>query len=191
MPTFLIMRLTIFTAAMLFALSGCKEQETEQVYPNRIGTTWEYSVYDSLAGQRDTITVVVVDNIAPSTTIWSVDYPDHREERYSITKGDTLEVFEKVGTQFGYLEARYVFPFYEGAQWNVPPCGEPLSVTDRGPITTYAGSFATAYKLVIDQSCNNDHFRKTEWVVPGVGVVRRQLSYSGTNELWNLISFSD
>lgn len=193
----------IFTSVLVVTLLGCTEiacndGEVVDHFPNRVGTTWEYSVCDSSRGRQDTVVVSVTGRTvvhlptALPAAVWTIDYPDHREERYAVEKGDTVEVYEKtlVNTT-GWMEARYVFPLRVGGRWTVPPCGGSLLVDARDVATTNAGSFNNAYRLVIDQSCNNDHFEKTEWVVPAVGVVRRDLQYWGTNESWVLIYFSD
>lgn len=158
-------------------LSGCSDKTTGPArvaayFPEKIGSTWIYSVHDSLSDRSYDMTVSVIDTTTLRdlpVSVWVYDGDGRIDTQYVYNSGDTVMVYSENGWGFDKM---YVFPVDVGTGWN---CGESCArdyVVDRkGSIQTPARRFANAYHINGHFSMPNTMENSKEWFVPGVGSV--------------------
>lgn len=164
-------------AVAVMGISGCGDEATNPAggaayFPGEIGTTWVYSVYDSLTERSYDMTVTVVDSATLRdlpVSVW-VYYGDGRiDTQYVYRSADTVTTYSQSGWGFAKM---YVFPVEVGKGWN---CGESCRhdyiVDRRESIETPAGRFENAYHIEGHYFIPNDIEDSAEWFVPGVGAV--------------------
>lgn len=198
------------SAALLLLLAlGCSSllfRSGQDYFPLVRGSLWKYldgsdTVYvevagDSLIGGRTA--VVVTTDFAPG--FWTKPAPEAEVRRW------VRRTFERGGVEY-VLEARYglvyLLPFVNGTGWydehadTVVVLGvDTLRYRRRlearvvaiEPVTVPAGSFDDCYRLeftettetAIADSVTTVTVNRTDWLAPGVGLVRRR---SGATEL--------
>jgi hypothetical protein len=196
----------IMVSALIIALvglSGCGHKATGPAhvaayFPGEIGSTWVYSVYDSLTSHSYDMTVSVVDSATLRdlpVSVWVYEGDGRIDTQYVYSSGDTITVYSENGWGFDKM---YVYPFEVRKGWNCgESCERDYGVDWRGTIETLAARFTNAYHIEGQYSMPNQSEDSEEWFVPGVGQVRFHKYGFCTvcspmiyvNEVWELRSY--
>jgi hypothetical protein len=141
-------------------------------FPGKIGSTWIYSVYDSLTSHSYDMTVSVVDSATLRdlpVSVWIYEGDGRVDTLYVYSSGNTIMVYSANGRGF---DKKYVIPFEVGKGWNCEePCSRDYDVDWRGTIETPAARFTNAYHIEGQYFMPNQFEDSEEWFVPGVGAV--------------------
>jgi len=89
---------------------------------------------------------------------------------------------------------RYEFPLAVGRHWGFVTIGGAPMVTTKSSVTTPAGTFPSAFQYSMSGGFFNSSWSVNEWLVPGVGVVKRTHSVFdfipfGYTQEWTLLSY--
>lgn len=192
----------IISTLMIFAVmaTGCGKKASNPVapapyFPDKIGSVWVYSVYDSLTESSYNLTVSVVDSTSINdrpATLWTFEGNGEVDSLYLTASGDTVMFFGHHGT---YLEKEYVLPLTVGKEYG--PNSRHYLVDKTGSVNVPAGRFANSYHIAGDFFNPNDHRTSGEWFVPGVGRVWEYRHGFCTvcspmlylNEVWELVGY--
>jgi hypothetical protein len=184
--------------------AGCSDSTTrpsaQEDFPNAVGTRWVYAVYDSLAGEADTVDVRVTDQVTiqvwggtQTATRWHLTSPKRDEYRYAAFNADTVRVWGGSETEPYYIDFIYVFPLRVGDRWGLPVCGGDSISVEASRLQTVPGfGERVAYDLYVAGGCLNDYFIKDQWFAPGIGLVEArflEFGFGFRNETWNLIAY--
>ena len=195
-------RFILFAIALgilFFLFTTCKKESTAvdtnpkpaefklSDFPNTPGWRYTYLVKDSTSQPRtDTVVVDIVgDTLFPGdqpATIWRFHFPGYDQTRFALYSGDTL---------FSPFQLVLVFPFKLGSQW-VRGSDDSVKVVAQAPVQVIAGNFQEGYRLRHTWFLVNDSGLDFYWLVPGVGIVKIDLtSYQYfIRQHWELISYS-
>lgn len=164
-------------------------------FPNKIGTSWTYEVYDSIARVLDTVVVHIVGlTVLPNNkvaTLWQITSRSGVDTQYVFTSGDTLRMSDDPSALF--IRTTYVFPLQEGKGWRGGFPSDTVTVMSRGSVTVPVGRFDNAFELEERWGFLNDYGRVSSWLVPNVGLVRmhvQMMGFSFGNSVWELTSFA-
>jgi hypothetical protein len=206
---------SITLAVALFVLSSCKQavspyEEPPSPYinsdfPTTIGSAWTYAAYDSVSGNRDTVTVKVLSNVASGSSLgvstWHYTYGNGRgrfntspDTVYVLSSPTVIRLCLWSDSTGEYFRLRLALKVGEG--WR-PRFPDSSFVQQMDTIQTNAEIFFNAYHIhQIDLNPNSGSFRDY-WVQPKVGIVQERfyvfyttnLGYK-VNTVWRLVAYS-
>lgn len=194
-PVRIEIALQAFTGKIVFMLAGYGSDVSFPVaaFPNRRGSSWTYTVYDSIAQRADTLVVTILRDTIYSgvaSSMWRLAYRARVDSQYVFITNDTVRI---APSERSYLITKYVFPFRAGARWQGDFATQTSIVAQIGPLVSRQQSFARAFNVVETWSLLNDRGTVSTWLVPGIGIVklhRQQWGFSVVNSTWELLSFS-
>lgn len=179
------------TAVLVAKQSSSTFYKTD--FPNMIGNSWKYSVYDSLANELDTVNVNISgEKILPNSVvskIWTYSGGNFTDTNYVAFYGDTLKVFKK--DDLDYPTEQIVFPLIIGKVWNFN--GDTNRVKSIETVNVGAGNFNNAYHIFKKSIGLNFQLVEDLWVVPGVGIVKKNRNEFSLgpveNSHWELLDY--
>ena len=184
--------LTNFTGQVSLVLSSAGSAHVFRLeyFPNTIGTSWTYAIFDSLGRQADTAVVTVAGQTIHAhygpVTAWRTTYRNRTDSQYVRISGDTMTIYED-------NDARsYIFPLSVGQQWSGLFLVDTSTVTQRGNICVPAGTFQNGFKVESTVRGFNIRYRKSVWLVPRVGIVDIQVTFVGIGletTTWTLLTY--
>jgi hypothetical protein len=190
----------ILALGSAFLAWGCSDSGSGSrlPLPDRFGTLYVYSAYDSLTDTADTVYVslttqrtVEIQGQQQSATVWDISDSDGERSWYLVAHGDTVRIWGGTRTQVQYLETQLVFPLEVGKEWTAPPCQSTALVTEARLVPVPGDRDQVAYTVLYTGGCFNDYFSNTWSFVPDIGFVRihwRTFGFSFDNRTWDLIS---
>ncbi len=163
-------------------------------FPNMIGDSWTYSVYDSLADELDTVNVNIAgEKILPSSVIskiWTFEGGNFNDTNYFAFYGDTLKIFKK--DDLVYPAEQIIFPLFPNKVWG--SYGDTSRVKSVEMIDVEAGNFSNAYHINRNAYSLNFQLLEDIWLVPGVGIVKKnkfEVSLGPVeNSNWKLLNYN-
>ena len=184
--------LTNFTGQVSLVLSSAGSAHVFRLeyFPNTIGTSWTYAIFDSIGQRADTAIVTVAGQtihpyFGPVTALRTA-YKNRTDSQYVRISGDTMTIYEE-------NDARsYVFPLSVGQRWTGWFLIDTSIVTQRGTISVPMGSFQNGFKVESTVRGYNIFFRKSVWLVPQVGIVDVRLTVVGIGyetTTWKLLTY--
>lgn len=146
-------------------------------FPNQIGDSWTYSVFDSITLKTQTVVVKITGDTVFSNNekfkVWEYFYPDKRETVYVNIVGDTVNFNFK----YGFYNTKYIFPLFFGKSWlsGKPGINPPTIVENVESLTLPAGTFNDCYQIKTTLASYNYVLITTNWFMPGVGFVQKHI----------------
>ena len=181
-------------------------ESNSAVFPNVIGDTWVYAVYDSLNSTADTLTVKVAGIVTTSDRrnlmVWTYSSKSGSNISYTVSYSDTLYVYSGKDTVYSYydrngtqLESKIAFPLQVGMQWqnNTTGLTDLSQVTQQQTVTVPAGSFQNSFLILRNKNGLNDYLTVNTWFKERTGIVKLYLNERGfafRTFTWNLINFT-
>jgi hypothetical protein len=161
-------------------------------FPNSTGDKWTYAVYDSTSNVADTMTVTVTGSKSlpdgRKLEVWSFRSLAPNRASYLDYFGDSLFVYSGQDTVFLYsdnqgttIHTDYVFPLSLGLAWANPLTGiiDSSSVTEKGTVTTPAGTFDNSYLIERFHTGLNDYVHSKVWFKDNVGIIKMDVDETG------------
>ncbi|MDH3938256.1 MAG: hypothetical protein OEV68_13080, partial [candidate division Zixibacteria bacterium] len=165
-------------------------------FPNSVGTQWVYQVIDTSLDLVDTVTVTIKSEVpvswADSGWLWQRRGRLATDTVYMGVSDDIL--FVSHSDDILYFDSWYYeFPLTVGRHWGMEYFGAIPVIVDKGAVTSLAGEFPSAFHYRMSGGAFNDYWTVDDWLVPGVGMVRREYTTFGLGpafeQQWNLISY--
>jgi hypothetical protein len=201
---------SILVTVSSFILWTCKDStiaplpETVNGFPLTVGSKWTYAVHDSVAIRdsvsvnSDTVEVTIDKKILTSSArtayLWRYQFKMRDDTLYVVHSGDTVLFYPS--SDFQYPLIMFIFPLQVGHAWRQPNLGT-FHVVAKESVSAPAGTFANSYR-VYQQPITPHHVdgEITYWLVPEMGIVRKQEQWLDTfnlerkNTTWKLMSYS-
>lgn len=143
-------------------------------FPHTVGSYWIYEYGDSINSIVKTVRVSIVDHIIVSeqdVSVWQYDYGDRVDTQYAFVSGNTIAFHDDTIPHFS--NASYLFPFALGRFWGMDFFVPPSGIFEKGAISVPAGQFPNGFRHIFYSYGFNYGHWLDEWLVPGVGVVKR------------------
>jgi hypothetical protein len=164
-------------------------------YPNKLGSWWIYSVYDSLQSQFDTVSVSIIDTTRMADNkkvfVWLYKSKMISDTSYVNIQNDTVTIFEKLYSAIPL--AKYIFPLQVGNKWiRYRNTVDSIEVVSKDTIYVAAGDFNSAFLIKEDWWSPNVYVHILTWLVPRVGIVKQIKHISGFDferTSWELIDY--
>ncbi len=159
----------------------------KEAFPNQIGDSWTYSVFDSITRTTQTVEMKIVgDSLfknGKTYKIWQYDLSGKKADYVNIT-GDTIGIYTPL------IFKTYVFPFYLNKSWiRLGKC----KIIKIETINVPAGTFNDCYvihRLTLSYNYVLDEY---VWFKPLVGIIKRQAYERDlgvqTNRVWKLTDY--
>ena len=166
-------------------------------FPNSVGTEWVYQVVHIERDLVDTVTVTIVSDVsvswADSGKLWQYIGSEFTDTLYVGAIDE--ELFFSHSQDILYLDSWYYeFPLAVGRWWGVDTFAPIPEVYDKGPVSTGAGDFSSAFHYRMSGGAFNSYWGVEDWLVPGVGVVLRKTTQMDLGPVlsqdWTLISYN-
>ncbi|MBM2845058.1 MAG: hypothetical protein HW407_370 [Bacteroidetes bacterium] len=190
--------LTNFSGVISLSLFGIPSSQAPFLasdFPNAIGSTWTYAVYDSTIPAVDTlVTTIVGDTVLSSGTsarIWRLRYRSRTETYYVSNARDTVRLHPSPTAL--WINATYVFPMVLGSSWRGAIASDTNRVAAVGRVATLATTFPKGYLIDEQWGQLNDYGRVFTWLVPQVGIVKlhkREWGFGWANVTWELLRYT-
>jgi hypothetical protein len=149
-------------------------------FPNSVGSEWVYQLVDTLIDLVDTVTVRVVGKFQSqffdSVMVWAYEGREYTDTVFVGISGPTVSVFFDTLAVMPFVAWPYEFPMAVGRHWGIYTFSEIPQVDDKGSVRTSAGNFRSAFHYRASGLWLNDFWSVDDWLVPGVGVVKRRFS---------------
>lgn len=160
-------------------------------FPNTIGSSWVYEVYDSVAARRYDKTLRITDTLRLNgiqVSVWTICDSVRCDSMFISVRQDTVWRFFSRTDSSG--EVFYVLPLVVGRTWSRPWGWD--SVVSLETISV-RGRVYNAYQVHGVWHEFNIYKQERRWFVPFVGMVQRQYRCFGfcyDNEMWELKEYS-
>ena len=166
-------------------------------FPNSIGTEWVYEWVDTLLDLVDTVSVTVIDKIEmpnfDSVMIWAYEGREYNDTVFVATSGRIVTMFLDTLAVMPFISWQYVFPMAVGRHWGIETFAAIPIVDDKAPVRTPAGYFRSSFHYWMDGGFLNDYWAGEDWLVPGIGVAKRNYTRWGlgpqAQQQWTLLSY--
>jgi hypothetical protein len=149
-------------------------------FPNTVGTEWDYQLVDTLVGLVDTVTVRVVGKIQNPTydslMVWVCEGREYRDTMFVATDGQVVSEFFDTLVVMPFVAWPYEFPMAVGRHWGIYTFAPIPQVDDKAPISTPSNRYSSAFHYQSSGIWPHDFWLVDDWLVPGVGVVKRRFS---------------
>lgn len=192
---FFPMLATILLSALL--ISSChKHKDTipyvppagiptaSEYFPNTVGDSWEYEVYDSSAFNgipeytvkvNITGTVKLIDGI--DANIWQYQYPWGNDTNYVRIVGDTVKIFSlaysKTIEDFQFPRTMFLIPVTNQQRWDGKLLVSDTFHVSREPkIVTNFFTFDSCFKIYHHYLGPNLEFKDDYWFRPNIGMIQ-------------------
>jgi hypothetical protein len=169
--------------------------DIQEDFPNSIGSSWEYFLYDSLTDRIDTVSVAITDTTTlpndEQSTIWIYTYSDKTDTTYVSISGDTVKLYYDVNALWNYRS--YIFPLEVGNTW-IGGNGDSTIVVTSSAISVTAGEFQNGFLIETNLAGFNRWGTISSWFVPHIGPVRMHRKEFALgpfkNETWELLDYT-
>jgi hypothetical protein len=185
----LIKMLTIILS-FAFLASSCDKDTTKpktitsNYFPNTVGDSWEYEVYDSSAFNgipeytvkvNITSTVKLIDGI--NANVWQYEYPWGNDTNYVRIIGDTVKTFSltysKTIEDLQFPRTIFLLPFKDENRWNGGLYGiDTFHVSSEGIIKTNFFIFDSCFKIYNHYLGPNLENKYEYWFRPNIGMIQ-------------------
>lgn len=192
--------LRIGIIVVLLVNFSCKDSTTQtndfgtSYFPNKVGTTWNYSFYDSLAKTNGNVIVTIVGETTilsdQSATIWEYKYPDRTDTLYVTISTDTVRIIRSLLSP--WYNQKFIIPLAVGNHWKGDWMNDTCYVSESNSVRVAAGNFSNGYKIVEGWGALNDYGFVHSWFVPYVGIVskwHKGWSFGMANDYYELVSY--
>ncbi len=177
-----------------------------EYFPNSVGDSWEYYVYDSsqFNGIPEYTVTVKITNIqklvdGKDAAVWQYQYPWGIDTNYVRLTGDTVKIFSLAySSTIGYLQfpgRKFLLPFKDGQQWYGDLYGvSTYNVTAMPIVKTNFYEFDSSFRIYNQYAGPNIEYEDEFWFRPNIGMV--QIHYHEYNlgpiyrVLWQLKKYS-
>ena len=198
---------------LLFAL-GCRKnnnnndnQSSATIFPNKVGDTWTYLVNDTTYDLQNptpvvaqyNMTVSIIDSVTLTggvkANVWVYSYPNETDTNYVFQNGDTINF---ASNKRFYLEIvrMYIIPFRLHNSWEYSVNSiHDVTVDSQANIIVGKNQFGNSFHISGNPGMPDEVIHIDEWLEDNVGIVRRYVDGSGTNNpfkyrtLWSLDSY--
>ena len=165
-------------------------------FPNQIGDSWTYSVFDSTTLKTQTVVVKITGDTIFSNNekfkVWEYHYPDKIDTGYVNIVENTLNL----NTKDSFYNTKYIFPLYPGKSWlsGIGGFYHNSTVEKIDTVTVPAGSFIDCYDIRTEIAANNYALIEDSWLKPKVGIIYKR-SWEHNNgyfdiKIWKLVSYT-
>ncbi len=168
----------------------------KEAFPNQVGDSWSYSVFDSTTLKTQTVVVKIVGDTLFSNgdrfKIWEYRYPDKTDTGYVNIVNDTINFNFKSG----FYNTKYTFPLYVGKSWLSGKSGSTHSSTVEKieSITVPAGTFKDCYQIKTTIVGYNYGLVTNDWFMPGVGFIQHHINERSFGpadiQVWKLVNYT-
>ena len=204
------MKILFLNLTVLFLILGCQKNKSNIIssesFPNKVGDSWHYLVYDTTLVYNDTTAfsqynvdvTIIADTTLPGgipATVWKYQYPSHADTSFVIVRGDTIKFLYNVN--ISSLIKQYIIPFNVNSSWPYSYCNlNEVKVTERATIRVGQTDFLNSFHLTGGAGCPDGMFGVDEWFADNIGLVKSY--YNPYGELiitkhitrWLLMSYS-
>lgn len=197
--------LILFCTVLLIGIatfSTCQDtyvplSQSEQKFPNSIGNSWTYAVYDSTEQDAFTVQVSIVGETTLSNgepaTIWQYTWPDRVDTQYVQKLDNQIRTYKETDVAHTYTTILLDFPLEEGKKFGRSEAADTSDIVLEDSVTTPAGSFERGFKINRSRSSFNYWLIEHFWFVPHVGIVkmhRKEYPFGPvTNRTWILLEY--
>ncbi len=186
------MKTLFFSYMLLLVAAGCHKvnnssnKASGEIFPNKVGDTWHYLVYDTTTGgsrsQYYVDVSIVADTALPGgimATVWKYQYPALADTSFVILKGDTIQFLDN--TINLSLIKQYVIPFSINSSWPNPLCDHSqVTVIERTGVVVGQIHFLNSFHLSSHSECPDRAFIIDEWFADNIGLVQSYFNPSGS-----------
>jgi hypothetical protein len=205
-----VMKVLFFSLILVLLTLGCHKNKSNitsnESFPNKVGDTWHYLVYDTTLVYNDTTAFsqynldvsIVADTTLPgggTATVWKYQYPGHADTSFVIQSGDTIRFLYNANNLS--LIRQYIIPFSVNSSWAYSYCDiNKVKVIERTAIQVGQTNFLNSFHLFGSAGCPDGIFGVDEWFADNIGLVKSY--YNPFGELiitkhiisWLLVSYS-
>lgn len=179
--------------------TSLNNQKASEYFPNKIGNSWQYSVYDSSLQKQYNVTVTItgINKLVDGydAYIWQYKYPDYADTNYVRLDVDTIKVYDKSrietirGLQFPLNT--YVLPFKDGQRWDGKLLAVDSShVTAIDSISTSSETFINGFNIYHYYLGPNIEYIDNYGFIPNIGMVKMYFNHYNfaprNKQLWQL-----
>jgi hypothetical protein len=187
---------TVYFAACESSTSNTNPKPADtDVFPNKVGDKWTYSVYDSLSGTTDTLNVQIVGTTLntnnKSLKIWIFNSRFFNDSLFvSVTDSAVIFYEDRNAT---LLNQVFEFPLEINKYWMNPNLQfDSTMVTAKESVTVPSGTYPDAYRLERTWLSLNVHGHSKTWFVNNIGIVKlyeRIQGFDNINQTRELLSY--
>jgi len=168
-----------------------------QQFPNSIGTEWQYELIDTLFDLVDTVSVTVIDKIEmahyDSVMVWAYEGREYDDTMFVATSGRSVTMFFDTLAVMPFISWQYDFPMAVGRHWGIETFAAIPIVDDKVPIRTIGYQVRSSFHYRDGGGFLNDYWTVEDWLVPGLGVARRNFTLWGfwpsASQQWTLLNY--
>ncbi len=189
----------LFAALLLSACENSTDNNPPEVntgsFPNKVGDSWVYAVYDSLNSTVDTLTVNIVGTTTGNgkdLTIWVRESNTYKDTLYVNVDNKTVYFYEDAFPNVA--DHIFVFPLEKGKIWTNPDQVRDSSIVkDKEAVSVPADNFTDAFRIERNWGGFNVYGYSITWFVENIGIVkmyRRIQGFDNIKETWELLSYN-
>ncbi len=210
----MVRKVFAFTLIMILLLriTSCQKitEPIEQVkgasqFPMSVGSTWEYSIVDTVVytytGQTEVfydtvkVSIVGITNLPDGNeaTVWQYQYRDTVDTLFANLAGDTLFFYQKKGDLL-LLKSRFILPLQVDKQWQLSVFDYRVERADT--VQVPAGVFINVFDVLERPRVGNVVGLNHYFIAPQVGIVKYHSgTFSTFSEVnhkieWKLFSYT-
>lgn len=178
-----IKTIVFFIGLILTSMFGCTRQIPAKIepeyFPNQIGDSWSYSVYDSVSNQSEALNIYIINgttNYSVVTTTWLLKYKNFNDT-LTVSNNNGSITFQPKNS----VKRTYLTPFSVNQTWNESYFSTSSSkVIAKENVTVEAGDFTDVYVIERNIFSLNYHLYEKVYFKPEVGIIK---IYSKENNL--------
>jgi hypothetical protein len=209
------MKKMLFCCIVLLLAFGCRKsnnnnigtQNATDIFPNKVGDTWTYSVNDTSFSYQNPVTAVqynmtisVIDSVHLSggirANVWVYNYPGGTDTNYVFQHGDTISLAANTVSYIDIVR-QYIIPLRLHNSWQYTANSiHAITVDSQSNIIVGRNHFDNAFHIFGYAGRPDNSFNIDEWLEDHVGVVKRHFNsfHFTTNAYqhittWSLVSY--
>jgi hypothetical protein len=179
--------------AVVSLVPGCSKtndgsnQKASDYFPNKIGDTWEYQVFDSSdilvssnAPQTYTVKVSITDTQqlpdGQTATVWTYESPYGKQFRYVTISGDSVKMYDSLRISdvhsLLFPDEIFIIPLKDHQAWNGRLLNtDSYEVTASNEISNEFSNFGQGFNVYHHYAGPNIHHNDLMTFVPEIGLV--------------------
>jgi hypothetical protein len=207
------MKIIILFCIILLLAIGCRKNtgggvnnNFTKIFPDRIGDIWVYNVADTIFTLQNIDSIKAYDMIVSVTgrtvlsggieaNVWVFDTPVGIDTNYVFQSDDTINFAVNRGTGFDIIRS-YVVPLQLHNSWEYSSNSiNDVTVDSQANIVVGSNQFDNAFHLSGYPGRPDQIVDVEEWIKDSVGVVKRYLNTSTTNNpvkhhtSWSIVDY--
>lgn len=179
-----LLALMAFSCGQKNPISPNNQLGAKESFPNQVGDSWTYSVFDSIHKTTQTVVMKIVGDTlfknGKTYKIWQYDLSG-KKANYVNINGDTVGIYTP------FIFKLYVFPLNLNKSWFT------TKVIKIETVSVPAGIFHNCYVIHRLISGYNYGLDEYVWLKPRIGIIKRQTyeRYFGpaTYHVWKLMDY--